>query len=234
MRKIIIFIALLFVSFGLIACNQNSNQKITFETNQGTPIESIEFSNSYDITNLSQLSTSKNGYTFDGWFTNVSLDSSSAVTEDIKESITLYAKWNIVNYTITYYLDEGINASNNPTAFTILDNIPLEAATKTGYSFGGWYSDDSFTQEVTSIEAGTNANIDLYAKWDNLNYTITYHLDEGVNASNNPNTFTILDNITLESASKTGYSFGGWYSDDSFTQKVTSIEAGTNANIDLY
>ena len=234
MKKIIIFIALLFVSFGLIACNQNSIQTITFETNQGTPIESIEFRNSYDITNLSQLSTSKNGYTFDGWFTNVSLDSSFAVTEDIKESITLYAKWNIVNYTITYYLDEGINASNNPTTFTILDNIPLEAATKTGYSFGGWYSDDSFTQEVTSIEAGTNANIDLYAKWDNLNYTITYHLDEGVNASNNPNTFTILDNITLESASKTGYSFGGWYSDDSFTQKVTSIEAGTNANIDLY
>jgi len=42
-------------------------------------------------------------------------------------------------YTITYVDVEGA-VNNNPTSYTINDeDISLEAPTKEGYTFGGWY-----------------------------------------------------------------------------------------------
>ena len=182
MKKIMAVLALLLVSFGLVACDQSSLQKITFETNQGTTIDPIEFSETYDISRLSQFTTTKEGYTFVGWFTNASLDASSALTANIEKSITLYAKWELVNYSITYHLNEGVNASGNPSSFTILDTVNLQNPTRSGYVFAGWHKDAQLTQVVTSIPAGSKANVELYAKWSldtSITYNITWQNEDG-------------------------------------------------------
>lgn len=218
MKKIIAIVALLLVSFGLVACDQTSVQKITFETNQGTTIDPIEFSGSYDITRLSQFSTSKEGYTFAGWFTNASLDASSALTEDITASVTLYAKWSVVNYTITYHLDEGVNAAGNPTSFTILDSITLQTPTKTGYVFAGWFKDAQLTQAVTSIPVGSKANVDLFAKWSldtSITYTITWQDEDGSVLKTEEVSQGSLPSYGLENPTKAEtdthtFSFAGW------------------------
>ncbi len=182
MKKIMAVLALLLVSFGLVACDQSGLQKITFVTNQGTTIDPIEFSGVYDITRLSQFNTTKEGYTFVGWYTNVSLDESSVLSENIEKSVTLYAKWSINQYTITYHLNEGSNASGNPISFTILDTVNLLNPSKVGYVFAGWYKDSGLTQVVTSIPAGSKANVDLYAKWSldtSITFTITWQNEDG-------------------------------------------------------
>lgn len=218
MKRMIALMALLLVTFGLVACVESNIQKITFETNQGTTIDPIEFSGSYDITNLDQVSTTKEGYTFAGWFTNASLEASSALSEDIDASLTLYAKWEIISYSITYHLDGGTNANTNPVSFTILDSVALQNPSKTGFVFAGWYKDALFTQAVSAIPAGSKANMDLYAKWSIetvTTYTITW-LDEDESVLKTEEVaqgslpFYGLENPSKAETDTHTFSFAGW------------------------
>ena len=66
-------------------------------------------------------------------------------------------------------------------------------------------------------------------------FTITYHLDGGVNHESNPTTYTNKDApITLIVASKMGYVFAGWYTDASFNNSIYYIPTGTKGNLHLY
>ena len=182
MKKILAVFALFLLSFGLFACDTPSVTKITFETNQGTPIDAIEFSDLYEINKLNQFSTTKEGYTFAGWYTAASLDESTKLVNDITESVTLYAKWSLVNYSITYHLDGGENVEANPNSITIEDTITLQNPTKSGFVFSGWYLDSAFTQLVTALPKGIKNNIDLYAKWSldtSITYVITWQNEDG-------------------------------------------------------
>ena len=182
MKKILAVFALFLLSFGLFACDTPSVTKITFETNQGTPIDAIEFSDLYEINKLNQFSTTKEGYSFAGWYTAASLDESTKLINDITESVTLYAKWSLVNYSITYHLDGGDNVEANPNSITIEDTITLQNPTKSGFVFSGWYLDNAFTQLVTALPKGIKNNIDLYAKWSldtSITYVITWQNEDG-------------------------------------------------------
>lgn len=61
--------------------------------------------------------------------------------------VQLYAKWNIINYTITYVLNGGTNNASNPGTYTILDSVTLldPTKTRTGYtcSFNEWSPTDT-------------------------------------------------------------------------------------------
>ncbi len=103
-------------------------------------------------------------------------------------------------YTITYNLDGGTNSINNPSLYTAATGtITLEAPTKYGATFEGWYRDAQMTQKLETIDCAAEVqDITLYAKWTNIPYAITYNLDGGTNASTNPATFTVADTITLD------------------------------------
>lgn len=139
-------------------------------------------------------------------------------------------------YTITYKLNGGTNASGNKKTYTQLDaTFTLKAATRKGYTFGGWYSDSKLTKKVTKIEKGTTGNKTLYAKWTAVTYTITYKLAGGKNVSGNPKSYKITTStITLKAPTRKGYKFGGWYSDSKFKTKVTKITKGSTGNKTLY
>ena len=50
---------------------------------------------------------------------------------------------------------------------------------KNGYTFGGWYERDLAGAPVAKIEKGSYGNRVFYAKWNKINYTITYNLNGG-------------------------------------------------------
>ena len=139
-------------------------------------------------------------------------------------------------YTITYELDGGVNAESNPAKYSVdTATITLANPSKDGYTFGGWYSDANFTTKVTQIATGSTGNKTFWAKWTTDAYTITYELDGGVNAESNPVSYDVTtDTITLADPSKTGYTFGGWYSDANFATKVTQIVKGSTGDKTLY
>ena len=179
----------------------------------------------------------KPGYTFGGWYKDGEF--TTQVTEIIKGStgnITLYAKWELVNYTIIYELDGGTNVPENPASYNVeTETITLKDPVKTGYTFGGWYKDGEFTTQVTEITQGTTGNITLYAKWELVSYTITYELYGGTNAPENPAGYNVeTETITLKAPVKPGYTFEGWYKDGEFTTQVTEIPQGSTGDITLY
>ena len=112
-------------------------------------------------------------YSFAGWATekggSVAYKDGASVsnlTATNGATITLYAVWKPVEYTITYEGCEGV-ANANPVTYTIeSETITLSAPVKAGYVFGGWYDNAEFNGEaITTIAKGSTGNITLYAKW---------------------------------------------------------------------
>jgi len=76
---------------------------------------------------------------------------------------------NQTEHSITYQLNGGTNASSNPSTYTSADlPITLANPTRSGYTFGGWYTTSTFTTgtNITQITASTGNNPTLYAKWN--------------------------------------------------------------------
>ena len=59
--------------------------------------------------------------------------------------------------------------------------------------------------------------------YDPIIYKITYVLNGGKNDSRNPSTYTVLDTITFQPATRPGYDFQGWHEDAKFTTPITGI-----------
>ena len=170
------------------------------------------------------------GYSFKEW--------NPALPEKYPEKDTKYtAVWiKEGDYTITYELNGGTNAPENPESYNVeTGTITLKDPVKAGYTFAGWYKDGEFTDEITEIAQGTTGNITLYAKWELVSYTITYELDGGTNAPENPAGYNVeTGTITLKAPTKDKYDFKGWYKDGEFTTQVTEITQDTTGNITLY
>ena len=92
--------------------------------------------------------------------------------DKVEANTTLYAQWELVEYSITYSLGGGINASDNPSNYNIETNdIILSPATREGYRFIGWR--DNNGQTITTIPKGSYRNITLTAVWE-IEYSITF------------------------------------------------------------
>ena len=67
-------------------------------------------------------------------------------------------------------------------------------------------------------------------------YSITYNLNGGTNHTDNPASYTVeTATITLQDASKIGYTFAGWYDNAECTgEKVTQIIKGSTGNKELW
>ena len=213
---------------------------ITYNLDGGTNDVNNPVSYTVESSDITLGAPTKSGFVFGGWYDNA-LFSNSAITGITTGSTTgdktFYAKW-LQEYTITYNLDGGTNNVSNPATYTVeTPDITLADPTKTGYTFGGWYDDDKFANAVTEI-VPANSTVDpvvLYAKWTPIQYTVTYVLDGGSNEKNNPETYTIEDNlITLNNPTKTGYTFAGWYSDNGWENAASTIPSGSTGNKTFY
>ena len=175
-----------------------------------------------------------------GWTYAYSVNGSaiSGNTFDISADASVTVTRTPIDYTITYNLGGGTNASGNPTTYTIeSQTITLAAPTREGYTFGGWYANSGLTGDaVTTIGGGSTGDVALWAKWTPTQYTIAYNLSGGTNDGQNPTAYTIeSEAITLGAATKTGYQFGGWYrSADLSGDAVTTIGGGQTGDVELW
>lgn len=69
-------------------------------------------------------------------------------------------------YQITYHLNGGQNAKSYLRSYTsTLSKYTLKNATRSHYTFGGWYTDPKCTKRVYNIYGSNRRNFHLYAKW---------------------------------------------------------------------
>ena len=206
--------------------NIGGSVNVSYDSNGGSSHKSSETikKNKYIDNN-----TDKDGYDFSGWF----LEDYSLTSSKYNADISLTARYSAITYLITYELDGGTNNPNNPTSYTIeSSNMSLLSPTKAGYDFAGWTYKGDY---VTEINPNWIENITLVANWKEHPYSITYELNGGTNNSSNPTSYTIESSaISLKDPSRLGYTFDGWYSNSSFSNKVTQIPANSYGNITLY
>ena len=211
---------------------------ITYELDGGTNAPENPAGYNVETGTITLKDPVKTGYTFAGWYKDGGFTTQiTEITQGSTGNITLYAKWELVSYTITYELDGGTNAEENPASYNVeTETITLKAPTKDKYDFKGWYKDGEFTDEITEIVQGTTGNITLYAKWELESYTITYELDGGTNAPENPASYNVeTGTITLKAPTKDGFAFTGWFESPDFsTTEVKEITQGSTGDKTLY
>ncbi len=108
----------------------------------------------------------KKGYNFGGWYTD-NETWENAFTADYFEtnssvaSLSIYAKFEIVVYDITFEGVDGLE-NENVVSYTVEDTVALKAVEMENRYFKGWYLDGEL---VTEIPQGTTENLTLTAAW---------------------------------------------------------------------
>ena len=140
---------------------------------------------------------------FLGWYLDSNFKTKvTGIAKGTKGNKEVYAKWSEGYLVINYNLDGGTNNDNNVNKFWENDEVTLYNPTKKGYNFEGWYTDEEFNNKIEKIESGTEEDVNLYAKWSKIQYSITYHLNDGINNENNVITYTITDKVTFYEPTK--------------------------------
>ena len=224
-----------YILYAVWEANQNT---LVFDANGGEGTMSDMLIATDSTVYLTASSFTKEYYTFMGWSTTkdgtVEYTDGSKYPMGADSSYTLYAVWKLTDYGITYVLNGGANGQN-PDTYTVEQEIVLKDPSKIGYTFMGWYSDSAFENAVTNIALGTSGEKVFYAKWEIIEYTVTYNMDGGTETTANPTTFTVEDlPITLNDLNnKTDYLFDYWYKESDFSgtpiTQITSV-----GDIELY
>ncbi len=158
----------------------------------------------------------KAGYTFAGW--NTAADGSGtayapAATFVIgAANVTLYAQWTALpNHTVTFNANGGTGSMGNQVA-NVPTALTANAFTRTGYSFSGWNTaaNGSGTNYADGAIYSFAADITLYAQWSALpNHAVTFNANGGTGTMSNQVT-NVPTALTLNTFTRTGYSFNGW------------------------
>ena len=184
-------------------------------------------------------SITRTGYSFDGWYT--AKDGGNKVTSstivNLNSSHTLYAKWSSKSYKVTFDANGGTNLST--ASIDVLYNHSygtLPTVNKSGFTFEGWYTLEEGGTEVTNSTVLTNAsNHTLYAHWSANTYTVTFDGNGGTSSKDSIKVTFYSKYGSLPTASRTGYTFIGWYTAASDGTEVTSNSyASTPSNHTLY
>ena len=185
MKKIIVTFIAVMLFFTITCCtNQKTTSKtytISFESDSDQSFDKVTITGQQTI---ALPVPQKEGFIFQGWYPNNRFQEGTEVTNNtmIGKTITLYAKWEPIDITITFNLDGGsfikdgqmtqqIKAGQSPT---------LYRATKDGYLFIGYKYNDQMVEENTTFTKDSTLEA-MYLSRELLenNYHITFNLNGG-------------------------------------------------------
>jgi len=228
-------ISLKYMNLDLYAIWAPVNYNITYHLDGGT--NSSKNPATYNIeSEIIFLPASKPSLYFASWV-DVNKKRVNSIEKGTVGDIQL---WAVYTTEPTYYIDyfNLENASHKNQLFYTKFDLPLvfTDAHKRGYKFVGWYEDALFSKKITTIPIGKEKNYSVYARWgDAVDFSITYHLDGGINNPINPFKYTIESRpIIFEFPSKNGAKFAGWYCDKELKTKITELPTGSAGDTILF
>jgi uncharacterized repeat protein (TIGR02543 family) len=201
---------------------------ISFDENGGSAVANVTQDYGTKI-NTAPVST-KTGYTLEGWYADSGLTLKIVFPYTITADATLYAKWTINEYTVSFNENGGSSVSNITEDFnTIIAAAPV--STKTGYTLQGWYTEETLTNKLI-FPYTIQSNVTLHAKWTINEYTLTFNSNGGsavAPITEDYNTVIAIAPVT----EKDDFDFDGWFSDEELTEEVEFPYTITE-NITLY
>lgn len=187
---------------------------------------------------LEILLPEKDGAVFEGWYT--SADYSGEPVTQIRcegESIKLFAKWSDAVYTVRYELNGGVlHGEENPECVTADGLYTLRDPVRKGYVFLGWYDQPYGGEKYESVGGDSAKNVTLYALWQKCDdlFTVYYDLNEGEPEAENPVSVGAGEVHKLNGASKTGYTFLGWNTQEDGSGEYVEYLYGVDETLYLY
>ncbi|MDC6270200.1 InlB B-repeat-containing protein [Lysinibacillus fusiformis] len=189
---------------------------VSFEVDGGSAVSNQSVAHGEKASLPTQAPT-KAGYTFEGWYTDVTHTDIYDFNKEITANTTIYAKWKPLKYTVSFEVDGGSAVSDQSIAHGGKATMPQVEPTKAGYTFGGWYTDAGYTQTY-DFNSNITGNITIYAKWNAQMYTVSFEVDGGSAISNQSVAHGGKATMPQVEPTKAGYTFGGWYTDAGHTQ----------------
>ena len=173
----------------------------------------------------------KSGYTFVKWVDRRGVEFSADYV--LSEKNDFYAVWEPATYNITYVLNGGENNARNPTTYTLEDEFTIFDATRVGYRFYGWTTeDDPSPVKMPKIEKGTIGDLTFTAVFETPKYTLTFNTMGG--STIDPVTVEMGAAITEpETPTKRNCEFTGWYKDADCTEAF-EFTVMPDENITIY
>ena len=169
-------------------------------------------------------------YVFLGWYADkdytVEFDFYDLITEDtviyarFEKNPTVEFKSNVLEYP-TYY---------ETVVYDTTCNEP-QTPTLNGYTFVGWYADEKYMEEF-DFSSSITEDITIYIKWmQNPRVSFKTNVSKLELPSQTVPYNSVLEN--LDEPTLDGYTFVGWYSDSSYSEKYNFDKAITS-NTTIY
>ena len=152
---------------------------VTFDVNGGTSVASQNVNAGEKATEPTPAPT-KEGFTFDGWYEDATLNTKFDFNTQIVSEITLYAKWIENKYTLTFDANGGSGIMTPIADLTGEYTLPANGFTApSGKQFKGW---SLTTDGATVTKVDMTENKTVYAIWEDIpvvTYTLTFDANGG-------------------------------------------------------
>ena len=168
---------------GIVAGTQ---EVIDYSSN--TNLKKIEIDGT-EIT-ASQIEAAGNSYAIG---TDIIVTNTRTTFNNINSNHNIIVTYYGQSYNISYNLDGGTLPNNYPSTYIAGEETSLVPATKTGYTFAGWYSDEGLNSKVDIIDTTMTGDLTLYAKYNsNKTYDFLVNANSSTVYQNNG-----IDNLGL-------------------------------------
>ena len=144
--------------------------------------------------------------------------------------LVVEAEFDLIEYSITYVLNEGSFAVPQRESYTIENEFTIANPTREYHVFLGWtFEGQSEPVKNLKINRGTYGDLVLTAHWEEIVYEIIY-IDGSNQLFLEPNFYSPVSGADLPEPSKIGQTFEGWFADSEFSgeaiEKILPGETG--------
>ncbi len=169
----------------------------------------------------------RKGYTFEGWYVDPEFTKRLNPGGILPHELTLYDKWSLNEYTITYDCQGGKNSNKNPKTVTIESKpLKLYPAYREDMLFAGWTLNGL---PISYIPTGVYMDITLVAVYKPF-YKVVFETRGGA----------LIEPVQLDRTCllkkirpprKMGYEFDGWYWDIHYTKPFSFDQKFTQSSV---
>ncbi|AWB90186.1 InlB B-repeat-containing protein [Homoserinimonas hongtaonis] len=152
----------------------------------------------------------RSGYRFWGWVTTSGGTTEWSRTAPVTGPMTLYARWVINTYTVSFDSNDGTAVASQTVAHGDSAAVPTPP-TRTGYSFAGWMT-SAAGSTAWDATAAVTSDVTVYARWTVNSYTVTF--DTGAGGSFEPSQTIVYGgraSVPSDAPIRSHHSFVGWF-----------------------
>lgn len=180
---------------------------------------------------LPKVEPTREGYDFEGWFLDADRTVPLVPGEKANLTFSVYPKF--TKKLLSVKIIDTAGGKDTVVKIEYGEKADIQAPTKPGYIFDGWFTDRDCTEEFDTKTVITE-NVEIYSKWVYATYTIKYETNGGTFAVSPVEFYTINDETELGGVSKKNYDFDGWYLESDFSGKRYTTVKGLTGDVTLY